>query len=235
MVLSGSVLKQIHAALCKYLTVEELKHIFRFNLDLDLNAEVFGTNYKDLIFDVICFAERRGLGRKLALAAIELNNHPALKTALEPWLNELPPDAAPLQPAFWEDLVPVWALGKNTKVEIVRCLRRGRVSPNDVPTELRREFANSLDKNDTDNLVRDANAIRCAADPDFDEHAIALSDFGDWYFHGKLGYWNLAFDRACSRGGRLLGSLLLSTPPDLYEANKEIIVSIIKQLRDGHP
>ena len=130
------------------------------------------------------------------------------------------------------EAIPIWALSNDEKVRIVRGLQRRAVEKFLLPETLRSAFARSFDKNGTDTVIRMANKLRCEADPDFNPEAIILHDLGNWDFIGELSYWNRAFDRACEKGGRLLGSLLLVAPPDVYEANKRDILSLLDQVSE---
>lgn len=75
MSLSGTQLRQLNDALLAAFDMSSLRMMVRINLDADLESivGVSGKNMREIVFDLVMWAERRGRTQDLLLAAVEAN------------------------------------------------------------------------------------------------------------------------------------------------------------------
>lgn len=143
MSLPGAQSEELQAALLEAFNLGDLKRMANARLHIDLEDEIPTGSLREVVFELIKWAEREGRTEELIAAALAFKpSHPALRAYAESYAVPLPP-AAPLEPspspsrrgpARW-GLIFLSILALVLLVALIVYVVRPAVTPTVLPTD----------------------------------------------------------------------------------------------------
>ncbi|MBY5482239.1 hypothetical protein HFO84_33700 [Rhizobium leguminosarum] len=187
-------------------------------------APIHGAAYSDELEAMVIAADRDGWLQEVIERLIV--KFPA-RTELASILAEI--SAQPPNPE--KPVRLLHKMSRTEKIALIRSLTQKAVPAHFAP-DLWPIFADATDMMSARDLVLQANNLRCAADPEFEDRAIALVYLPT---HGDdVGaYWSTAFSRAATRGARMVAALLLAAPAPLQEAHEDLFRHTLQTLQEA--
>ncbi|MDX0531542.1 hypothetical protein CN200_32045 [Sinorhizobium meliloti] len=205
-----------------------------------MHAPIHGASYLDELKAIVTAADHGGwlqevierLIAKFPAARTELANILAeTKSVNDAGFVSLMNGGSGAATAITHPVGPLHKLGRAEKIALIRSLTQKAVPAHFAP-DLWPVFADATDMIGAQDLVLQANNLRCAADPQFEPRAIALVHLPT--HGGDVGaYWSTAFSKAATRGARMVAALLLAAPAPLQEANENLFRHTLQTLREA--